>query len=525
MPVIQTETLDPSQYSRGEIKQIYCGLDSCVTWEVRQELARLHPQLPAIYDFERALQAPYLEVMLRGWKVDELSRRQACEQLHVRKTNLELILNQLANAVWDRDLNPRSSTQLKEFFYRRMRIPEVWISQKGVRRVSANREALEKIDAAYLHARPFVSCILAVRDLAKQLEVLETAIDSDGRYRTSYNIAGTETGRPSSSANSLGTGGNTQNVAPSLRYVYIADPGWKICQIDLEQVEARDVGWFCGVLFGDWKYLDTLEQTDLHTYVTRMVWPQLPWTGDLRVDKEMADSTLFYRDYSYRYTSKRGAHLSNYSGTAWTAARILKMPLEHMELFQARYCRGGRVAGREIEPIFPAIPRFWNWVAAQIQTKGFTINPFGRRRDFFGRSWDDATVREGIAGLPQGTTADRTNLGWWRIWRYMPEVQLLGQGFDSVTFQYRENDDAQAIIGRAQELMAVELNHQGRKYVVPSEAKVGWNWGNFVGQADVDRALARGKRPPRLNPEGLIKFDPQKPDLRVRRTGLQRMMT
>jgi hypothetical protein len=105
----------------------------------------------------------------------------------------------------------------------------------------------------------------------------------------------------------------------------------------------------------------------------------------------------------------------------------------------------------------------------------------------------------------------------------MPEVQLLAQTYDSVTFQFRESEDTNQIIGRALELMRVELRApNGRRYVVPSEAKIGWNWGNCVTQQDVDRALREGKKAPRLNLDGLVKWSPSKPDSRVRTNILQR---
>lgn len=819
MPVVRTEDLQPGMLSPSDTLQVYCGLDNCVTLEVREELG----EPPAIYQFERALQGPYLEMILRGFAIDELARRHAASALRERIARLTVTLNELASAMWDRGLNPRSPQQLRQFFYSAMRLPEQWISQKGERKLSMNREVLEKLEV-YLHARPVISCILAIRDLSKQLEVLETDIDSDGRFRTSYNIAGTETGRPSSSSNAYGTGGNAQNIAPALRYVFVADPGKKLAVIDLEQVEARDVGFICGCLFGDWSFLDNCESGDLHTNNAKLIWRELPWTGERKVDRQIADR-LFYRDFSFRDMSKRGGHLcltpdhevltsygwvpitekpiqimawsengsqfetverwtdedfsgglvmfegnsislcmtenhrvpfksdqrnagpiqvrraidgpgnhmplgwgyeggdekvparliaafmsdgtqastnrmhfhllkrrkidrlielckqygftyewdekystmsvhgslpkragaymfqwnkeciedfideykhwdghisetavalfsvdkehlewiqtfgrlvgiggsisqstvtstfsgssrvyttkyyrlqqnhrrwatgksvkckvfcmegirvlcptvpsqffyvrragkicvtgnSNYMGTAWTASRHLKVPLSIMDEFQARYVRGRAADPRRglpaITPAFPCIARYWDWVAQQLQTTNQLTTPFGRRRHFFGRPGDAATVREGIAFLPQSTTADRTNLGLWRVWRYMPQVQLLAQTYDSITFQYDESADEQALIGEALERIRVELvAPNGRRYIVPGEAKIGWNWGNQVTPADVEKARAAGKRIPRLNPEGLAKFTPGKRDERKRATGLQRVM-
>lgn len=524
MTIISTETLQPhTPLSPQEQYQTYCGLDNCVTLEVLEELRKLHPAPNPIYNFERALQAPYLEMMQRGFRVDELSRRSAITELEANIARAQALLDEFAMPVWDKGLNPRSPAQLKEFFYRRMHLPEIWINQRGERKLSTNREALEKLDERYLHARPFVSLILDIRDWAKQRDFFTMQADPDGRIRTSYNIAGTETGRPSSSSNAYGTGGNLQNVAPSLRYVMVADHGWKLASIDLEQVEARDVGFFCGCLFARWGFLDSCEHGDLHTNVTKMVWPELPWTGEGAADRRIAEETIYYRDWPYRFMSKRAAHLSNYMGSPYMGARVLKVPVAIMEDFQARYCRGD--VRRGIEPAFPEIAMFWQWCAQQLQTSSELTTAFGRRRHFFGRSGDDATLREAIAFMPQSTTADRTNLVLWRIWRYMPEVQVLAQTFDSVTFQYHEDANEDAVLQRALELFRVDLiAPNGRKYTVPAEAKVGWNWGSQVTQVDIVRAQTAGVPVPRLNLDGLIKWKLGKPDLRKRHVGLDRVM-
>ncbi len=370
-----------------------------------------------------------------------------------------------------------------------------------------------------IYARPFVNSILAIRDLGKQLEVFETDIDTDGRFRAAYNIAGTETGRPSSSENAFGTGRNAQNIAPNLRYPFESDPGFRLCVIDLEQVEARDVGFFIGCLFGDWNFLDSCESGDLHTNNAKRIWPELGWENDRVRDRKRADQN-FYREFSFRDMAKRGSHLSNYMGTAWTAARSLKVPLAIMEDFQARYCRGD--SSRSISPAFPGIPRWWNWTATQLQTTRELTTPFGRRRHFFGRPGDDTTLREAIAFLPQSTTADRMNLGLWRLWDKMEnqgKISLLAQTYDSVTFQYKDLGHAHEakIIKEALELIRVKLTSpSGRDYIVPGEAKVGWNWGGMVTEQDQERAAKKGRKIPRLNPNGLAKWSPLRPDVRKR---------
>lgn len=511
MTLISTESITPGSLSPQESHQTYCGLDCAVTLEVHEELVRTHNELSTIYDFERALQAPYLEIMLRGFLVDQLARRNAAASLLSRISLITEKLNEISMAAWSRPLVLPGKrlphyTVLQQLFYSTMKLPEVWISQKGERRLTLNREAMEKLEEKHLYARPFVSMVLLLRDLYKQLAVFEEEIDGDGRYRTSYNIAGTETGRPSSSSNAFGTGGNAQNIAPSLRYVFVADPGQKIAVIDLEQVEMRDEGFFIGCLFDDWSFLDACESGDPHTINSRLVWPNLRWNGDLQHDRKIAEQR-FYREYSYRDMAKRGGHLTDYMGTAWTMSRALKIPMQVAEDFQARFCRGDTKRG--IEPAYSGIPKYWQWVAQELQLNHQLVTPFGRRRHFFGRPGDDTTLREAIAFLPQSTTADRMNLGLWRVWNKMPHVQLLAQTYDSITFQYADqgHEYESRVIQDALELIRVELQHpSGRKYIVPGEAKVGWNWGYYSDK----------------NPEGLAKWSARVPDTRVRRTGLQR---
>ncbi len=492
MAEIQTQNLAQGVVHPANL-QIYNGLDCMLTLEIFEELSKQFNQEPISYQFALALQAPILEIMLRGFCIDETERQTGIRRLKAQLVVLDGILQTLAHAVWDKPLNPRSPKQLIDFFYGCMKLPEIWTSKKGVKKLSLDRDTLEKLEV-YFHARPIISTILAYRDVAKQLSVLETEVSSDGRLRTSYNIAGTETGRLSSSGSADGTGSNLQNVAPHLRRMFIADPGMKLCVIDLEQAESREVGWLCGTLFNDWRYLDACYAGDLHTTTCKLIWTKLPWTGNPKEDRAIADRN-FYREYSHRDMSKRGSHGANYHGSPFTMARHLKVPVKLMEDFQKAYFQA-----------FPAIPRWHQWVATQLQTVGYLVTPFERKRHFFGRANDDTTLREAIAYSPQSSTADRTNLALWRIWKYFgSRVQLLAQTHDSVSFQYSENDNEAEIITKALSLMQVDIHWKDKTLIVPGEAKVGWNW------------ASGGDK----NPDGLQKWKGH--DSRKRLMGLDRV--
>jgi len=491
MPIVETHKLAPKSLSAGDNLQAYCGLDCMITFEVLEELEKLFNRPPEVYDFKLALQAPALEMMLRGFKIDGMERRNGIELLSQQIAELEETLNSFAQAYCGRNLNARSHDQCKKFFYETLKLPEVWISQKGVRKLSINREALEKLEV-YFHAQIIVACILAIRDLSKRRSVLETEVDADGRMRTSYNIAGTESERWSSSANAFGTGTNLQNITPELRKMFISDPGWKLCGIDLEQAESREVGFLFGSLFGDWSFLDACEGGDLHTTTARLIWP------DLITDRKSAEQP-FYRHMSYRDMAKRGGHLTSYMGTAWTASRSLKVPLPIMERFQNAFVSA-----------YPSFPRWWRHCAQCLQTEQRITTPFGNTRIFFGRANDDSTLREAIAHSPQSATALRLNLALYRVWKRLgTRVQLIAQVHDALYFQYRESDDEVEVLQEALACISTPMvePRSGRVFDVPGEAKLGWNWGSF-GPA---------------NPDGLAKFK-GKADTRTRTTALSRVM-
>lgn len=474
--------------------QLYNGMDSLLTHEIFGAVSALGPP-PPVYTFERALQGPFLEIMLRGFRIDPQEKEVQSRRLEAEILHLEGVLNRLAHAVWGRPLNAGSHQQVKDFFYGAMRLPEVWSKKKGEKKLSSDREALETLDH-YFNARPLVACILGIRDRAKQLSVFRTEIDPDGRWRTSYNIGGTETGRLSSSSSAFGTGSNTQNVASGLRKMFVADPGYLLYAIDLEQAESREVGWLCGLLFDDWRYLDACEGGDLHTLTCKLIWSELPWTGEPKADRAIAD-LIFYREFSYRDMSKRGGHGSNYVGTPFTMARHLKVPPKLMEDFQEKYFAA-----------FPSIPRWHQWVYGELQTKQSLTTPFGFERTFFGRQNDAATHREAVAFSPQSSTAHRTNLAVLRMWEQMPrDVQLLAQVHDAIIFQAPEAYRPEELAAQALSIIeGVTLTHKGRTFTVPGEAKVGYNWGYYDKKTNLDglmklkahEALARTARTPIL---------------------------
>lgn len=115
---------------------------------------------------------------------------------------------------------------------------------------------------------------------------------------------------------------------------------------------------------------------------------------------------------------------------------------------------------------------------------------FGRRRRFFGRSFEDTTLREAIAYEPQSMTADEIDMGLLKVWR-ANRVRPLVQVHDSVLFMFREEEQDEIIPWLLETMRTKLVLEHGREFVVPTEAKVGWNWGDFNEVS---------------NPDGLVKW-------------------
>ena len=205
---------------------VYCALDCAITHEVWQKIKQeLDDTTSKTYQFEIDSLKTAMAMTLKGLRVYTERVKNMRAPLKEQRLKLERMLHLFSRAVTGKDLNHASPKQLQDLFYVHLGIPKVMSYKKGQQKVSTDREALEHLRREYPRAKPFANAILALRDIDKQLSVLETTRDRDNRIRCSYNVAGTETGRWSSSESPWGTGTNLQNITKDLRSVFIPDEG------------------------------------------------------------------------------------------------------------------------------------------------------------------------------------------------------------------------------------------------------------------------------------------------------------
>jgi DNA polymerase-1 len=461
--IIRTHEVDPESFDDWSQSQIYNGLDVAQTASIWHAISpQLDNQTRSTYEFSKSLQGPVLDMRLRGCLVDMARRDEVIDEFSELLDRLERDLDSIVlRGVGMSSFNWRSNPDLQRLFYDYLELPEVL--KQG--RPTTDRGAREQLEV-YPSATQIVRHINLMTELGDKISVLRTEIDPDGRIRTSYNIAGTGTGRFSSSLSEFGTGGNLQNVEESLRSIFIADPGYKFAKFDAKSGESFCVGAIEWNLFSDPHFLDACESGDPHTAVARLCWPTLAWTGDLQRDRAIAEQP-FYRHYSYRFTCKKLGHGSNYGGQPPTLSAQTRLDLEIVNAFQPKYFAA-----------FPAHLMWHEWTKEQLKHSGILTTLTGRRRHFHGRRTDPKTFRQAIAFDPQGSLADIVNTAMLNIWRKNLAV-IMFQDHDAITFMYPEQTEDQIIpILKSNLLVPIELNN-GRVLSIPYDCETGWNKGKY----------------------------------------------
>lgn len=497
----------------GQMKDwAYNTLDTTGTREIEDViLPKLTSAQLRIYSFERALQAPALSMMMRGVRVNEYQRNEMAKKLRKELASDERAFTKMEGVAdkwdgtaletgwcpgdyskrhkWPRGVpdskeklcerchvsrfkpvpfNPSSDDQSAHLLYDLHKIP---IMRNKSGNVSTDKDTLGRMAFKYPQVAGIARAILSYRDKVKQLGSLTARLGPDGRYYSSFNIGAAWTGRQSSSKNPFQLGGNLQNVAPRHRLVLEADPGMDMGYADYMQGESNIVAH----LSGDEKYIEAHALGDVHTYVTRYLWPELGWTGDLKLDKKIAKQLPPWdpvEGHDYRFQCKRIQHGSNYGLSPMGISLIAHIPLAEAKRAYERYMTE-----------FSMIPAWQQWVWNEIREHRTLVNPLGRPINLFGRPNDPHTHKQGLAFLPQSLLADIDNIAMWRIWYELEGegVQLLAQVHDALLHQYptgRLDLERRALQLMSIPVQVTDILGKTRTMTIGVEAAVGKNWGH-----------------------------------------------
>lgn len=382
--------------------------DACATYEVRDTLEEIlrASGLWDLYRFQMLVWEVSFEMMLRGIRIDQLSRGRIAGEMISAINDRERSLNYIAG----HELNVRSPKQMHQFFYEELgrRI----IKDRKTRKPTANDDAMQAWANEEPLLRPIIQIIADIRSLGTvKANVIEAELDLDGRIRSSFGITA-ETFRWTSSENAFGGGGNLQNwtkgdedkeasalrpgqaMIPNVRKLAVPDLGKDIASIDLTGADAQTVAWESDD--GDLKRVFRENKMKIHAYNAMQVWPDRCKTGMEQP----------YYDYI-----RTGVHLVNYGGQAPTLAAALGTSREQAQWFINYWFR-----------LHPGILAWQERVQDSLNRTRSIRNAFGYRRFYFDRVSE--ILPEALAWIGQSTTACVTNRALVRMRAYRRYLEV-----------------------------------------------------------------------------------------------------
>jgi DNA polymerase I-like protein with 3'-5' exonuclease and polymerase domains/uracil-DNA glycosylase len=415
------------------------------------------PELRAVHDFQQNLFYPVLQTMNTGLRVDNDSKGRLANELGEAIT----IRNNYLKEVLGFELNIKSPKQMQDCFYRLLAQKPVVNRKTG--NPTTDDAALERIAAREPLLLPICKTIRELRSLGVfKSTFLEAPLDIDARMRCSFNVAGTETFRFSSSENAFGSGMNLQNIPtgdeneglPNIKKLFLADPNMEFFDIDLDSADLRVVTW-------------DSDCAGMKKYFAEGKKPYVEVAKNYFQDDSITKEHDAYKAF------KVICHATNYLGKG--SAILSRMP------------KSAKIEGineRNIDSIqewyfkqFPEIKDWQNRVISDLRQHRYVQNVFGYRIYFFDRL-EGNIFNEAIAAIPQSTVACLINRGYRAIYENEPDIQILLQVHDSLAGQYpiaRRDYCRQKVIDHC----SVPLPYSSGELIIPVGIKTSSvSWGD-----------------------------------------------
>jgi len=290
-----------------------------------------------------------------------------------------------------------SPKQLGQVLFERLGLPTF---RRGKTGWSTDRRVLKLLESKH----EIVGLILQYRELTKldntYLAPLPLLVDpADGRLRTTFNQAGAETGRISSSNPNLQNIPIRSALGREVRSAFVADEGWRLVSFDYSQVELRILA-HCS---GETVLADAFRRgEDIHRATAAEVFGVPP---------EDVDRTLRDRAKAVNFGIAYG--ISDF-GLADQLTIPRAEAAVYIDAYRAR---------------MPQVRRFIDTTIANATSDGYVTTLFGRRRpipELTGRTRQQRQEGERLAvnTVVQGTAADIIKVAMVRAHRALLEARL-----------------------------------------------------------------------------------------------------
>lgn len=468
----------------------YNGRDAVVTFEVFEQLLKdakdtVVPGFPNwcddfVLDYVGKLHNFYRDLEAVGFRVDN-EKQKILQALYTKKIEVaQLELDTLAG--WKKDdgtyksVNVNSKTQLAVLVYNQLKYP----IRKGT-----SEEVIVSLLANTKKQTPqgmrILELILLLRRLKLSLKkYFQAQPDYDGRMKTIYTIAGTETGRsntkvlkPPVRPETLGIPFQTMtkhgDIGTEIREMFLADEGYVLVETDMSQAEARIVALFAN----DYKLLQLFkDKADIHKITASMIFgvPVNDITAELR------------------FIGKTTRHAGNYDMGKHRLMELVNTEAkrQHIDVRLSEY--KANIILTKFHAFSPNIRGvFHKAIQDALEENNRTlVNPFGRQRQFFDR-WSRELFKEAYAQLPQSTVPDHLRLAGMRA-----QARFKAEGIDA-RFVVEAHDALIGLVKAEHKEAYVKIMHEEievpidfsrctikrGELIIPAESKWGYNYKEF----------------------------------------------
>jgi DNA polymerase-1 len=399
-------------------------------------------------DIEMPLLPILARMELKGIRVDAVKIADLLASITKHVQQLEQSIYKLAET----EFNINSPAQLGEILFNKLAI-RGRVRRTGGGAPSTAAPELEKLREEH----PIIDLVLEYREINKlkttYIEPFPSLIASDGRIHTTYNQAGTATGRLSSSDPNLQNVPTRTELGQQFRAAFIAQDGFKLVSLDYSQLELR----LAAHIAHDTTMLAAFERgEDIHTRTASEIFELAPdqVTKDMRRQAKVLNFGILY-----------GMGVLGFARAAGVSRDTAK---KFIEEYFAR---------------FPGIARYMEKTKQEAFESGYVSTLFGRRRplpEIASRIPQLAAQAERMAiNHPiQGTAADLVKMAMISADRYIREHNLQEEGrmllqvHDELVFEV--SDDKAAQISQHMKSVMEQVYKLDVPLVV--DVKIGSNW-------------------------------------------------
>ncbi len=297
-------------------------------------------------------------------------------------------------------------------------------------------------------------------------------------------------------------GGNRANIEKTMRCIWGADKGYKLCQSDQEGAEAKIVAFLCKA--GQYRTLFN-HKIKVHSFVALQIFSEQfkkyfdPLKIDVALNTKIEELKLldFWKELDtlikdsddwpsqerYYFIAKKIVHASSYG---MGANKFRMAVLEES---------GGTIVLSKLDAetylmmfhkLFPEIHNWHSRCYEEIKRTKELRNLFGYPFKFTGFI-DDNNIREAYAFVPQSTVGTLTNIAVTEMQEYIEQNNkdwhILNNCHDSFLMECPDNpNDIKECASLMKQFLGKEFISpvDKVKFTMTSSCKVGYNWGNRV---------------------------------------------